>query len=165
MPENDKDLNEVASQNIANETLDKVIIQTGPHILEENTNNDEFIQTMVESDIVEPLQIDRIQQFIKCNWPTSDPNPINEFDYDGLCSLAFPSLFPHGLGDPTKKARLLEVSETDGFNHLLKYATKHSSNDQLYYPFVLPKHPRFKFWAYDRLRNHLNSFIKKKNFD
>ena len=45
LPENDipKDLNEVASQNIANETLDKVIIQTGPHILEENTNNDEFI--------------------------------------------------------------------------------------------------------------------------
>ena len=35
--------------------------------------------------------------------------------------------------------------------HLLKFACK-DSNDTYYYPFS--SHPRFKFWAYDRIRRH-----------
>ena len=66
--------------------------------------------------------------------------------------MAFPSLFPHGLADPTKKDRITAVSETDGFSHLLKYACLNTKTNQLYYPFV--QHPRFKFWAYDRIRRH-----------
>ena len=88
----------------------------------------------------------------KCDWPQAENIPINEFDFDELCSLTFPSLFPLGLADPTKKARLVEVSETDGVKHLLKYATVHTTSQEMYYPFV--KHPRFKFWSYDRLRRH-----------
>ena len=30
------------------------------------------------------------------NWPTIDPNPINEFEHSGLASLAFVKLFPLG---------------------------------------------------------------------
>jgi len=146
------DLNEISEGNTAPDNLDQIIIQTGPNILEKNIENDEFIQTFVESDIEEPLQIDRIGQFLTVDWPAVNPKPINEFEYDGLCSLAFPAIFPYGTGDPTKKARRFEISETDGFNHLLKYATKNAVDNQLYYPFV--QHSRFKFWAYDRIRRH-----------
>ena len=41
------------------------------------------------------------------------------------------------------KARLREESKTEGFHHLLKYATKSVKDDEYYYPFT--KHPRFKF--------------------
>ena len=36
--------------------------------------------------------------------------------------MVFPTLFPYGKGDPTKRTRLGEVSLTDGFKHLIKYA-------------------------------------------
>ncbi len=132
--------------------MDKVINDVGPEIANNKQDGDECTNTYIESDANDLLQIDRIQQVVKMDWPASDSKPINEFDYDGLCSMTFPCLFPYGLGDPTKKARLLEVTETDGFKHLLKYATKNSTNGSMYYPFA--KHPRFKFWAYDRLRRH-----------
>ncbi len=66
--------------------------------------------------------------------------------------MTFPCLFPYGLGDPTKKARNIGVSETDGFKHILKYAATWSDSSKMYYPFA--KHLRFKFWAYDRIRRH-----------
>lgn len=50
------------------------------------------------------------------------------------------------------KARLKDVSEGICFKHLLKYAAKLSDTQEFYYPFA--EHPRFKFWAYDRLRRH-----------
>ena len=59
--------------------------------------------------------------------------PINEFDFDGICALLFPTLFPFGMGDPTKKSRLKEVTEALGFKHLIKYACK-NSKQELYYP-------------------------------
>ena len=94
------DLNQIENSESAPDTLDNIIIETGPNI-QENTeeSNDELIQTIVESDLEIPFQVDRISDFIKINWPTVDPTPINEFKTDGLASLAFPSLFPLGLGD------------------------------------------------------------------
>lgn len=98
------------------------------------------------------LKIDRINQFVNCEWPLADTKPINEFEFDGLCSMTFPCLFPLGAADPTKKARRIAVTETEGFKHLLKYATLKSETNEYYYPFA--KHPRFKFCAYDRIRRH-----------
>jgi hypothetical protein len=147
------DINQLIDRGIQGETIDRVVTDTGPEILEnDGVSTSEFEQAFVESDDTEPMQIDRIGQFISTDWPTINPQPINEFEYDGLASLCFPSLFPNGLGDPTKKSRIIEVSETDGFKHLLKYATIHTSSQELYYPFA--QHPQFKFWAYDRLRRH-----------
>ena len=45
---------------------------------------------------------------------------------------------------------MIGITETEGYKHLLKYATKHTKLNEYYYPFV--QHPRFKFWVYDRLR-------------
>jgi len=114
--------------------------------------NDTIVQKSVKVDVDQPFKIDRIQQVVRLDWSTSDTKPINEFNFQGLCSMTSPSLFPYGVADPTKKDRTIAVSETDGFSHLLKYATKNTKTNELYYPFV--QHPRFKFWAYDRLRRH-----------
>ena len=38
------------------------------------------------------------------NFLTINTLPINEFQFDGICSLLFPKLFPFGAGDPTKKS-------------------------------------------------------------
>ena len=149
------DLNEIVNSDLAQDTFDNIIIQTGPTVKENSIQideNDEFIQTVVECDIEQPFQVDRIDQFIKCNWPQADSTPINEFTFQGIPSLSFPSLFPLGFADPTKKGRQIFISETDAYKHLLKYATKKTSTNEYYYPFVT--HPRFKFWAYDRIRRH-----------
>ena len=98
LPENGipNDLNELSDSNVAPVTLDKIINETGPSLLEEEHDIQQFIQTTVDSDIDAPLQVDRINQFIGINWPIIDTIPINEFTYEGLASCAFPSLFPHG---------------------------------------------------------------------
>ena len=31
------------------------------------------------------------------DWPTISGQPINEFQTEGLCSIAFPTLFPYDL--------------------------------------------------------------------
>ncbi len=147
------DLNEINDSEELETTIDKVITDVGPEIIEEMHNsNEELVQTYIETDDIELCQIDQIKKGVKIDWPIADTKPINEFEYDGLCGMAFPTLFPFGLGDPTKKSRNIAVSETDGFKHLLKYATKNSVNNNFYYPFA--KHQRFKFWAYDRIRRH-----------
>ena len=58
----------------------------------------------VQSNNDEPLQVDYIKNSI--NWPLTDSVPINEFEFNAICSLMFPKLFPNSKGDPTKKDRL-----------------------------------------------------------
>ncbi|RNA24394.1 ATP-dependent DNA helicase PIF1 [Brachionus plicatilis] len=97
------------------------------------------------------LQLDKVKQ--KILWPNVSTSPVNEFNIDGMCSLIFPKLFPFGKGDPTKKSRPQHVTETQGFNHLLKYATKDPTNNQYYYPFA--EHPSvIKISICDRISRH-----------
>ena len=39
------------------------------------------------------------------DWPTNEGNVLDEFRTDGLATMAFPTLFPFGKGDPTTQAR------------------------------------------------------------
>lgn len=115
------------------------------------------VNTFIESDIDIISEQDKIKIALnkassnKINWPTIGKEPINEFKFGAILSFAFPKLFPYGYGDPTNKLRHYEVSEKEGFAHLLKYLV-YDSNGKKYYPFA--QHPRFKFYAYDRLRRH-----------
>lgn len=56
------------------------------------------------------------------DWPTLGNQPINEFKTSGLATMAFPSLFPFGTGDPTCPGHCRKVSLIDAFKHLVKYA-------------------------------------------
>jgi hypothetical protein len=157
LPENGipQNLNEIVEES----NVDSIIIDNGPEMQQQEIHNreahaemnqepDEEYNTFVENNLDEPLQLDKIKNAI--DWPNRNRNPINEYTYQGLCSLVFPKLFPTGAGDPTTKSRIKEVSETLAYSHLMKFVAHKPINNEKYYPFA--EHPRFKFWAYDRLR-------------
>ena len=43
------------------------------------------------------------------NWPTVDNQPVNDYETSHLATMAFPTLFPDGRGDPTNQALLRHV--------------------------------------------------------
>jgi len=116
-------------------------------VIEEDESN---INTYIDVEEKSLTECDKIRHRLK--FPEINPLPLNEFDYDGIISLVFPKLFPNCLGDPTIKARLHRVTETEGYRHLIKFACKKAYSDELYYPFA--QHPRFMFYANDRLTRH-----------
>ena len=65
--------------------------------------------------------------------------------------MAFPTLFPYGKGDPTKCTRLREVSLTDGFKHLIKYADLSTDGT---FTWRFASHPRFPYWALNMKQRH-----------
>ena len=67
-----------------------------------------------------------------------------------VCSIAFPTLFPNDI-DPTKSTQFREVSLTDGFEHLIKYADI-SPNGTFTWRFA--SHPRFPNWALKMKQRH-----------
>ena len=42
-------------------------------------------------------------------WPTIENEPLNEYQVSHLATMAFPTLFPDGKGDPTNQALLRDV--------------------------------------------------------
>ncbi|CAF0995789.1 unnamed protein product [Brachionus calyciflorus] len=151
IPENDipADLNEMVTTN-SDLSLDK-----GPELNEEQSiknyeDDDDFIQAYVEKDENEDLLDDKIKNSI--NFPKASQISLNEYQTDAICSLAFPNFFPDGAGDPTRKAGIKDVTEALGFNNLMKCVARSYKTNDFYYPWA--QHPRFKFWAYDRLRRH-----------
>ena len=130
-------MNTLIDNGIQTHTIDTILIDSGPEIKDDTLQTSpDFEKVFIESDLIEPMQIDRIGKLISVDSPTVNPIPINEFGSDGLASFCFTSLFQNGNGDPTKKSRQIEVSETDGFKHLLKYATLNTHTKELYYPFA-----------------------------
>ena len=85
------------------------------------------------------------------NWPTVDNQPVNEYETSYLATMAFPTLFPDGRGDPTNQALLRDVPLYEKIKHLVKFAEK--INNKWVYRFA--SHPRFSYWAF-------NMIIKKR---
>ena len=72
--------------------------------------------------------------------------------------MAFPTLFPYGKGDPTKKTRLREVSLTEGFKHLIKYADRSTTGT---FSWRFASHPRFPYWALNLKQRHQLLFLAR----
>jgi hypothetical protein len=74
-------------------------------------NNDLYenyvYQLFTESEMNSCNENDKIKININC--PTTNPEPFNEYEHDGSCSLLFPKLFPTGFGDPTKNRVCLQL--------------------------------------------------------
>ena len=64
--------------------------------------------------------------------------------------MAFPTLFPYGIGDPTKKQRHHAVSLTDTFKHLVSFGE--IVNNKIVWRFA--SHPRFMYWALNMKQRH-----------
>ena len=76
-------------------------------------------QQQTEQDAISAL----INRMDPLDWPANDGDPINEFRTEDLASMAFPTLFPFGEGDPAKRTRLPEVSLQTVPNTLLRMQT------------------------------------------
>lgn len=83
------------------------------------------------------------------DWPTIGDQPLNEYHTSHLATMAFPTLFPDGKGDPLDPSLLREVSLLEKVKHLIRFAEK-TDNGQWVYRFA--RHPRFAYWAFDMIQ-------------
>ena len=124
-------------------------------------NSDEdvaFNQTTEKSSFL-PLgqqqeqQMDAIRKEIlgeenSINWPNISNQPLNEYQTWHLASMAFPTLFPDGKGDPTNPSLLRDVPFQEKVKHLIQFAE--NRNGQWVYRFA--SHPRFAYWALNMIQ-------------
>ncbi len=80
-------------------------------------------------------------------WPAVESEPLNEYHISYLATMAFPTLFPDGKGDPTNQGLLRDVSLQERIKHLLKFAEL--INGKWEYRFA--NHPRFSYWAFNMI--------------
>ena len=75
-------------------------------------------------------EIDAVQQQLSHQatmpWPTVDNEPINEYLTPFLATLAFPTLFPDGKGDPTNPSLRRDIPLGERVKHLLKFGENKS---------------------------------------
>ncbi|CAH3156372.1 unnamed protein product [Porites lobata] len=77
-------------------------------------------------------EIDAVQQQL-CHqatmpWPTVDNEPMNEYLTPFLATLAFPTLFPDGKGDPTNPSLRRDIPLGERVKHLLKFGETKMAN-------------------------------------
>ena len=94
---------------------------------------------------------DAVNEVDPLDWPSTEGNVVNEFKTDGLATMAFPTLFPYGKGDPTNRARQHGITLTEAFKHLIKFAEK-LKNGKFEWRFA--SHPRFPYWALNMKQRH-----------
>ncbi|CAB4010472.1 Hypothetical predicted protein, partial [Paramuricea clavata] len=81
-------------------------------------------------------------------WPSVENEPINEYQVSHLATMALPTLFPDGKGDPTNQGLLRDVSLQERIKHLLKFAE--IIDCKWVYRFA--NHPRFSYWAFNMIQ-------------
>ena len=94
---------------------------------------------------------DAVNETDPLDWPSTEGNIVNEFKTDGLATMAFPTLFPYGKGDPTSRARQHGITLTESFKHLMKFAER-LANGKFEWRFA--SHPRFPYWALNMKQRH-----------
>ncbi|CAB4008934.1 Hypothetical predicted protein, partial [Paramuricea clavata] len=81
-------------------------------------------------------------------WPSVENEPLNEYQISHLATMAFPTLFPDGKGDPTNQGLLRDVPLHERIKHLLKFAE--IIDGKWVYRFA--NHPRFSYWAFNMIQ-------------
>ena len=115
-------------------------------------NNETRTSSFLPHNENEKLEKDAILSEIgtgKINWPTIEDKPLNEYTISGLATLAFPTLFPDGKGDPTNPCLHRDVPFNERIKHLLKFAET-TVNGKFYFRFA--SHPRFSYWALNMIQ-------------
>jgi hypothetical protein len=83
-------------------------------------------------------------------WPELG-EPVSDYSTPNIQAGAFPTLFPHGVGDATNRDRPKSVTLTDATKHLLWYAIRKDDGSYLY-PFA--EHERWMYWAQNTCERH-----------
>ena len=58
------------------------------------------------------------------SWSTLNDQPLNEYQTSFLATMAFPTLFPDGKGDPTNQSLKRDIPLLYRVRHLIKFAEK-----------------------------------------
>ena len=82
------------------------------------------------------------------DWPSIQNKPFNEYTTPFLATMAFPTLFPDGKGDPTNPSLNRCVPFCQSVKHLLKFGE--FLGGKWVYPFA--KHPHFSYWALNMIQ-------------
>lgn len=115
-------------------------------------------ETELSSTLLNPVELkqqkevtmDEVLQTQKIQWPERDTKAVNEFKIELLATMAFPSLFPDGTGDPTNLATKCIVTLGEKVKHLIRL--RGYINDKWEYRFV--SYPRFTYWAFNMLKRY-----------
>ena len=84
-------------------------------------------------------------------FPVHDTNPLSEFNTPNLASMAFPSLFPDGMGDPFRAHIECDLeSRLNIIKNLVKFCEM--INGERICRFA--QHPRFILWIYNLTTRH-----------
>ena len=81
-------------------------------------------------------------------WQTVGSESLNEYVTPFLATMAFPTLFPDGKGDPTNPSLRRDIPLGERVKHLLKFGE--NKNDKWVYRFAT--HPRFGYWALNMIQ-------------
>ena len=143
-------------------------------ILHDNGLTDEIdfqisTTSFIQNNDKQPLEFDWLNNYINNrNYLDICPNPYSEFSTSCLATLAFPTLFPDGNGDPTNKGlrRAISDKDTESFSMHLKHLNKFGEKINDLWVFRFSSHPRFGYWAYNmlygkRLLSQGNFYIKQ----
>ncbi len=95
-------------------------------------------------------------------WPSVQDKPLNKHQIPFLATMAFPTLFPDGKGDPTNEVLVRDVSLGAAVKHLIKFAE--NVNNKWIYRFA--SHPRFSYWVFNmilrkRTLQQIGTFLKQ----
>ena len=97
------------------------------NVYDSNTDSSSFLPV----NDIQQQEIDFIRNNLsqgQMNWPTVGNSPLNEYVTPFLATMAFPTLFPDGKGDPTNHAILKNVTPKEKVKHLIKFAEKRNNN-------------------------------------
>ena len=97
---------------------------------------------------VQAIQQQLCHQPTHMPWPTVDNEPLNEYLTPFLATLAFPTLFPDGKGDPTNPSLHRDVPLAERVKHLLRFGE--NIDGKWLYRFA--SHPRFAYWALNMIQ-------------
>lgn len=84
------------------------------------------------------------------SWPRVEEQPLNEYQTSNLATMAFPTLFPDGKGDPATNQAIVRdyVPLLEKIKHLIKFAEK--IDGKWLYRFA--SHPKFSYWAFNMIQ-------------
>lgn len=112
-----------------------------------------LMDAQIETPCRRALCLDRLQGRVTEAVPRARmrDTALDEYKTNGLAFVVFPTFFPYGLGSPTDKGRARAVIPTEGFKHLIEYASVDTAGRRTY-RFV--SHPRFTHWCQNVPERH-----------
>ena len=132
------------------------------HVVESESEKEDLlyddsteISTLLPVCMEQEKEIDTIRSELlgsnSMEWPVDEnAEPLNEYNTPFLATMAFPTLFPDGKGDPTNVELVRDIPMQEKIKHLVKYGEL--LHDQFFYRFA--SHPRFAYWALNMIQRN-----------